>query len=319
MPKRRESCAPLHEVETVPDREVRTVAYGVVPLRLMRQTKRGKDMQMITRSPLTFGEVIAIAEGCAKGTIPRAPGSARESVTGGAGFCGTANMDEALKLAREGWRVGAEAIRDVDGLCAGVDNAPTFGHDVAGIFPDMGAFMAGEPEHMFAPMADEEPMRRIRIVIPAAYPCSVKQSAIQEYGKALAALIRSIEATGVAVSLATVHKVLAGGRVVILPVVLRDYGDTLDLDRVAFAGHPSYLRRIMFAVFEAWEDAPVEARSFTYGSCSELKVEEARIVFGMDGEERLTLLPAPTNGARAPHLLDSFRKLVEDESLKAAA
>jgi hypothetical protein len=73
-----------------------------------------------------------------------------------------------------------------------------------------------------------------------------------QYAKAVAALVRSLEAAGIDVaiySVSTGHNTYIGGagKRAMYAVTVREFGEPLDLAKVAFAFHPAMLRRIGFA------------------------------------------------------------------------
>lgn len=180
-------------------------------------------------------------------------------------FTGTRSLDHALDLARNGWPEGAAKIMaGIDGLAAG--NAtpamfPAYSWDVAGEQPDVAAFCAGVPEHMGTPEPVESRVESvIRISIPASYPARVKANAVQTYGIALLSHIYAIQQTGRSVALTAdgSNTACSGNRQeIISSIPILEPGAPVDLDRLAFAFHPSMLRRITFAVREIVPDLSV--------------------------------------------------------------
>lgn len=78
-----------------------------------------------------------------------------------------------------------------------------------------------------------------------------------EYAKALAAVTRAVEASGVDIAICAItHGIRVGGRTsATYGVMVREFGEPMDLSKVAFAFHPSFFRRICFAWHELSKEA----------------------------------------------------------------
>jgi hypothetical protein len=82
--------------------------------------------------------------------------------------------------------------------------------------------------------------------------CAVSHEEIERRGAAISSLIILLERAGIRVQLTGGFYSEAGNHLLDLEVLLKGYGESLDIDRVAFVlGHASSLRRILFAVMES--------------------------------------------------------------------
>ena len=181
------------------------------------------------------------------------------SIHGTETFTGTADYDEALRLLKYGHPDGrskmAESVEWAQAITREMP-APAWSHAVSGAMPDMPVYMSGEPEHMLMQEGDESrgTMPVVSIVVNIVAAACIKQRAIRRRGAALVALVHSIEQAGQRVELiAASRNGLRSnkGNAASYLVTVKEAGEAVDLDRVAFAlAHPSMLRRIEFRLNE---------------------------------------------------------------------
>jgi len=200
----------------------------------------------------------------------------RENTTGwkssslnydGEGWTGTTDLAENIDLMRKGWPEGtARIVAGVTALAAAQDDmAPQWAMDVCGAFPDVGAYIAGEVEHMHNPSMDAPAAPILRLFVPGSNSASVEPWEIENFGIALLTLIDSLERDGRQIELVwqmtalptkparkgSTKRVSAGLPPTSVQVELKRAGDQMDLDRLAYAiAHPAMLRRSCFAVME---------------------------------------------------------------------
>jgi hypothetical protein len=181
------------------------------------------------------------------------------SEDGNAEFRGTSTLREAIELAVHGWQEGARAIAKVlDTLPPSSEVLPDWQLDVAGTICNVPAFIAGEPECMWNMSECKRNEHRVVLVVPGTYGGHIEQAEAQRYAIAVAAVVRSLEASGINPAVysipATVGHRGRGNRH-ISSVAVREFGEPLDLSKVATAFHPSFLRRVQFA----WREMTPEA------------------------------------------------------------
>jgi hypothetical protein len=179
--------------------------------------------------------------------------SASERWDFSAGFAG------AVALARQGW---PEGLARVDAIRAEVSQhvmrelcRPGWAFDVAGAVPDVGRYLAGEPENMLAPAEEPAPARVVRLVVNVAASCNVDAKVLFARGAAACALVDAFEATGCRVEVVAVVAVAGhsnGKDCTADSVTLKLADQPADRDRLAFAlCHPGFMRRLWFAVAES--------------------------------------------------------------------
>lgn len=186
-------------------------------------------------------------------------------------FCG------AMYLARDGWPEGLALIErhkaNFDRILGERVRRPVLAHDVAGFAPDVGAFLAGEPESMFSRETVETVGigRILRIVVNRSVSCGISSERIMERGAFICAAVDALESAGYSCELSCVATCSESGghceteHDFIVSIPVKSAGEPLELDRAAFAlAHTAFFRRLVFSVMET--DAPFMARnSHNYG------------------------------------------------------
>jgi hypothetical protein len=171
-------------------------------------------------------------------------------------FTGVGSLDEAIDTARVGWPEGRakmlDAIQhdtagDVPGLF------PALEYDLAGEYPDVGAFCAGIPEHMVAPgevNLGTQPV--IRIGANGMYCSNTDVDDVVRFGVALLSHVSAYQRAGYSVAIDWIGANRGRDGGVFTRIELLSPGQTLDTDRLAFMlAHPSMLRRLWFAFAES--------------------------------------------------------------------
>lgn len=195
-----------------------------------------------------------------------------------------ASWNAALRLMRDGWPEGAKQI---DAIMATMPEAEALADawqlEAAGRFPCVPAFLSGDPECMWQTFESDQSKPRICLVISACYHCGISSEEVLRYGAAVGATLRALEAAGHGVAIYSVDKGRSWEHRVYgsQATVVRDFGEPLDTSVVAFAFHPAFLRRILFAnreMTQEWAERGL-ARS-GYGSAEEADLETAVACLG---------------------------------------
>tara|TARA_R110000824_G_scaffold372074_1_gene561906 strand:- start:245 stop:1126 length:882 start_codon:yes stop_codon:yes gene_type:complete len=191
--------------------------------------------------------------------VPRLPGANDASVTedASADWDDNSGYKGALRLSEAGWPKGVKQMKDF-AVEAGenYETLPAFTYDIAGAFPDVGAFCAGDPEHMALPGEIQgKPVCRILVEVGKAH--FVKASSAMRYGVAILGAVNSLMLAGITVVLDGSRSGGCEGTDLwhqwIFPLGGGD--QVVDLDRLAFAlAHPALTRRIAFAYMERVEE-----------------------------------------------------------------
>lgn len=183
----------------------------------------------------------------------------RQSRSGSFDFTCTETYDEAVKLLGDGWPEGAKLASKLQAklayAMAAADTVSERFHttwDVAGEEPDIGRYLAGEPENMMDYRLEEVPAfgRVASVVVNGAVSCGVDEKHLREIAVMLAALVDSIENTGIRCEMVVRYRFGRvcehGDKSCELEHWVKKASQPLDLPKVAAACHPSAFRRIAF-------------------------------------------------------------------------
>lgn len=171
-------------------------------------------------------------------------------------FTGTPNYERALELAEDGWtemRPTVDAVREsiMGSIAEVIDFESTVTLDLVGGAVDMGAFMAGEPEHMIAfPMDERDTMDRVvRIIMDPGGASGVPASQLAARAAAVAALLEIVQMSGRSLEVWVASPVKARNYQQHSPVICAHRAGTeCDINAMMFfCGHPSMLRRLIFS------------------------------------------------------------------------
>ncbi len=237
-----------------------------------------------------------------RATEPAAPGGGSDSTTSGSGYWdNNVGFDGALKMATQGWPEGATQIaKQLDSLPPRAEVLPDWSMDVAGVMCNVPAFIAGEPECMWHMSECKREERRLTLIVNGSYSASINADKLVKYAVAVTAITRSLEASGInvavySVSVSTIglHNASADGGY--YGVAIREFGEPLDLAKVAFAFHPAFLRRVAFAWREITpEVAATGIGSGYYGIPQNVSPKVLEAMFGL-APGMLITLPSPND------------------------
>lgn len=180
-----------------------------------------------------------------------------------------AGWQGALAMARDGWHDGAlDLYKSLNAVIA-----PTTGHakltrDVAGHYPDVPAYLSGDPCNMITRGKAKGIMPVIHIMVNTCASWGVKANCYMNFGIALCAIVDKLEAAGRRVELDVVWRDrFRAGNLLLMGWNIKRGGDALDMGAVAFGiAHPAAFRRLGFAMIER-TNASQEEKS--YGTCLE--------------------------------------------------
>jgi hypothetical protein len=202
-------------------------------------------------------------------TLPLAPYAkntrARENVRDA--FC-QSTWQQCCQWAREGWPEGlrhAAAIKDAlwDAISSHVA-FPVLRYDVEGAILDIGRLCGGEPEHwgtLETELREMDGTRFLHLVINGCASAGIPAETLQAKAGTLGALVELLEYAGLRVKVTLA--IVAGHCTTTVPV--KEYSDWLDTDRLTFmCGHPSVLRRLMFAIWCSFPRATADQFGFAY-------------------------------------------------------
>ena len=172
----------------------------------------------------------------------------------GGQFFHTANLTEALSMAREGWD---EPRAEIDALVENIEDkimpvltpAFTMYRDVSGGSVDVGAFMSGEPECMIEMQLCEiaKPGKVISILVNGFYSAHTSEADITTRGAAIVALIDAIEKMQHSAEVWVEYPFTGISHL----VKVKAAGESVDIDVLMFIlGNRDAYRRVNFAAQE---------------------------------------------------------------------
>ena len=180
----------------------------------------------------------------------------RQSIFGDKEFTGTESIEQAVSLARHGWPDGLKNMaRNVAALAAAPSLArgPAFSFDVGGAYPMAALASAGDPACMvnLAP-TNERARPIIRLGVAASFSWRYETKEVENYGAGLVGIIDALEAADYRVEVNLAFSFQSEGEKALFTIKVKDSGDAIDLDRLAFClCHASMLRRICFGLMES--------------------------------------------------------------------
>lgn len=191
---------------------------------------------------------------------------------------GTDTLAQAVALARFGWKEGRDKLST--GMASAAMFKPpapiaTCAYDVAGAFPDVGLYCAGDPACMVSYDPEQAKTRPVlRFVVNLSYLAGVSGEAITNRGAAILSYVDKLESEGMRVELVAVRAARGKGKVFNFTFPLKAADEPLDIDRVAFViANPAMLRRIGFAVAERDATAYRWFGNHGYGSCDDFPAD----------------------------------------------
>jgi hypothetical protein len=210
---------------------------------------------------------------------PRNKSSGTASTKESEGFSQTKSLWDAMQLAKSGWEEGASKIRSSIRLAQRAKSGkrtPVIKWDIAGGFVDIGKYMSGEPECMGSVRTRVSPKGKSiecwRLSISTSF--GVDSSKMVELAKSVAVAISRVESRGKRVKLTISIPVKSHNDILCrTDIVIKNAGDAISPSSLAYGcGHPSLLRRLVFATYERGTPEQVLMSQDGYGTpCDDTK------------------------------------------------
>ncbi len=214
----------------------------------------------------TWGEFVDFAESRVKSAYSTHEASRGTGGLYNASWSGTDTFAEAINLARSGWPEGTSRIKALSSVL--IDKVtylieqPYIQYDTSGLDFDVALLLDSVPEHWYRMehTLEEGTGKVVRVVFNGAVSAGITASTIMAKGAAVAALVECLEAAGNKVELVITQpwnfQGIGGRKVKFYSrVILKEAGQPLDIDRVAFAlVNPASTRRLTFSVMESDDD-----------------------------------------------------------------
>jgi hypothetical protein len=171
-------------------------------------------------------------------------------------FYGTASIEEAYALCRDGWQEGATRVASIRDKI--VTSAPVqkryARYAVAGAIPNVPRYLAGNPQHMLrleSASARQRPV--ITLVNHMGGPARIASQTFVNKCAVVAALVDVIEASGFSCHVLGVaqssYDAKRDTHLCGVAVTVKNAGEHVDIGRMAFAlGHVAMFRRLVLGV-----------------------------------------------------------------------
>ena len=190
-------------------------------------------------------------------------------------WCLGASWEDALTMAKEGWRDGVSLISaKLNAVVPATVRVPRWGYAESGSSVSVGRFLTGHPKNMRSRRKRESGSAKVlHIVVNGNASCAVTGEQMANYGVALVGLINRLERSGRRVHLDVCYAAaLKGNTRASYGWTVKTPGQPIDLSAVAFSiGHPAAFRRLGFAMMERM---PKECESLGYGFAADIQEED---------------------------------------------
>jgi hypothetical protein len=186
-----------------------------------------------------------------------------------------AGYEGALKLARDGWAEGMDAMEQaLQAIIPAVGHDARWGWSVTGGSPSVSRFLRGHPKNMRnrrKKAMGSAPV--LHIAVNCAASCAVSATQMANYGAAIVGLIDRLETTGKRVHLDVVNVTCVNGGVRLAHGWnVKLASEHVDLGAVAFSlAHPASFRRLGFAMMER---SPADCETYGYGYAADLHIAD---------------------------------------------
>lgn len=173
------------------------------------------------------------------------------------GFNAFSSYKKAVDTFRDNPESLVDFVDNEERINGGESSGTQVEYDITGDFIDMSRFIEGIPE-TFGFLSDGNPRsKRIDIIVVGAYPCSVNHESISARSRRILRLVDWLESNNVRCKLS----VMFGNECALLNIVVKRYDEHLDVNDLAVAFHPEFLRRLTFRFMEYSDTI-----TYTYGS-----------------------------------------------------
>lgn len=220
----------------------------------------------------SWGDFVREAEKVGKTTWQ----SSRDESSERNSWAGTRTFEQAVKLARGGWKEGEAKMRDIARrievkLIHRIVREDV-NYDVEGMMFDVSRYLEGEPEHwtrLEESTMQADSHRHVKVLVNVAVSCGVDPETIIARGAAAAALIELLEYAGHRVELwicDAESSNVSGPAFYQRYTRVKAYDQPLEPARVAYAlAHPSVQRRLGFSLMEQARPDIAQRLSSWYG------------------------------------------------------
>jgi len=174
------------------------------------------------------------------------------------------DLSKTLELAKFGWAEGRKLFKTITEKLNPMESPlrnmkHNQSYDVAGSQPDIGAFLAGAPDHMINygdQSISANPIVQLQINIDS--PSMVPGSYMANHAVAVASLVDALETQGYQCEVRLANATFSqkgGAALTMFTCEFKRAGEPMDPDLTVFAlGHPDVLRHLLFSIYRSDKD-----------------------------------------------------------------
>lgn len=250
----------------------------------------------------------------------RVTGSERKEWTG------TKDIEEAIELARFGWKDGLTAAKNIekdfkisfDDILPKQDLSKNIISSQEGEIFNADKFYSGDPEHMDKFKDNEESKvtrgnRFQRLVVNGSIHCGITKETMFNAGVIYERLINALELHGFSVELLLrfcLTTTYSSGVDSVIDILIKQFEETSDIDKIIFQiAHASNLRRLGFSIVEKFPKDLQQKLGYHYGFPIEYN-NDLRLIYGDDGT---IFLPSINTNLSKTEILNIVREKVNDK------
>jgi len=192
------------------------------------------------------------------------------STENGYSFTHTDSLEEAIDLCEYGWPEGRARVVEkmgevaLDESIANLGTTVQFSFEVSGDEPDIDRYLADDPENMIEPFVDPSTAgRNVKLLMNAGQHAFVAADQIERRGVVVATALDVLTTAGYGVQVDVFERTRAsrglfgssGDMTVEYRIPIVGAGSYMNIDTLSFCLiHPSFLRRLIFALNESEPD-----------------------------------------------------------------
>lgn len=209
--------------------------------------------------------------------------------TGNKEFYNTDTFEEAINLAKYGWKDSfkmVELSKNLNQLIPVSQFKESFVYDVSGSYPDVGKYLTGEPENMVQ-FITEEDEKKISVIVNGSISWRIEQKVQFNKGAAIVSLVSKLEDLGYRVQVTLLYCVTSSNIDMRhdLKIVIKEYHEQIDIDRFAFIFcNVAFSRRIKLSALECSKEAKEMGfySDSNYGMVSDLCEKDLDLINSYD-------------------------------------
>lgn len=163
-------------------------------------------------------------------------------------FSGSKTFAEAVKYARNGWSSGIEQLDEEDGI--EIESSIEIENSVVGSFVNIGNYIQGLPDNMYQ-MTDSRNFDRPEVTIYCDLACvvGVKVSHGKKFTQSIIEAVNKLQ-TIYDIRIIGFFNMTSGGVHHTDLVTIKDFGERMVLNAIAYSFNISFFRRLYFSVYE---------------------------------------------------------------------